>query len=356
MSVSALRSCRSLLFLPASNARAIAKARTLPADLVILDCEDAVKEEDKDAAREAAMEAFREGFGTRPAALRINAPDRPWHADDLRAAAAGRADFVVLPKVEDPQSVEAVAAATGKPVLAMIETPAGILAAPAIARASAALLAGTNDLASILRIPPGVGREGLAYSLQAIVLAARSAGVAVFDGVYNRLQDDDGLVAECREGRAFGFDGKCVIHPSQIDRVNSSFAPDESDCFGTRRRRAVRRADDRGHARGGCGGRPRQGAKRIVRLRPHQRAATPDQQGPKNEGNAAEHQRHQNDVEPGGIYEAGPDRDHGAKSADTGNQDADAEQYASQEPLHRTPAAARARCRRSTVSPSAPGR
>lgn len=221
---------RTALFLPASNPRAIAKARTLAADAVILDLEDAVAAADKASARAAAVLAVGEGMG-RPAAIRVNAHGTPEHQDDLTAVAASAADWVVLPKVETAGQAAAVAAAAGKPLLAMIETPAGVLAAPAIARAAgvAGLIAGTNDLAHELRLPPSAGREGLSYALQAIVLAARAGCVFALDGVFNGLDDRDGLAAECDQGRAFGFDGKTLIHPGQIATATRAFAPTSAE-------------------------------------------------------------------------------------------------------------------------------
>jgi (3S)-malyl-CoA thioesterase len=223
-----LRLCRSLLFLPASNPRAVAKARTLAADLVVLDLEDAVKPADKARARAAAVEAA-DGFAGR-CAIRINAR-APWHAADLEAVAASRADFVIVPMTSGPEAPCEAARATGKPVLAMIETARGVLAAAAIAPATAGLIAGTNDLAADLGLRPGGSRIPLATALQTILLAARAAGVAAFDGVYNRLDDAEGFAAQCAEGRALGFDGKSLIHPSQVDIANRLFgpAPDEVD-------------------------------------------------------------------------------------------------------------------------------
>ncbi|USI73163.1 HpcH/HpaI aldolase/citrate lyase family protein [Sphingomonas morindae] len=215
---------RTALFLPASRQRAIARARSLHPDLLILDLEDAVAEPDKASARAAAVAAVAEGFAV-PAAIRVNGGGTDWHAADLAAVAASRADLCVLPKAEDAAAIAAVAAAVARPVLAMIETPAGVLAAPAIAAAPgvAGLIAGTNDLAHQLRVP---GRAGLALALQAIVLAARAAGGLVLDGVWNRLDDPDGLAAECAEGRSYGFDGKTLIHPDQIAIAEAAFAPD----------------------------------------------------------------------------------------------------------------------------------
>lgn len=221
---------RSALFLPASNARAIAKARGLAADMVILDLEDAVAETLKAEAREAAVAATGEPFGDAIVSIRLNAADTAWHIDDLVALAGSRADLVVVPKVEEAAAVAKIADAVGRPVYAMIETPAGLLAAPGIAAADgvAGLIAGTNDLAHALRLPAG-GRAGLALALQTIVLAARAAGIVALDGVWNRLDDPDGLAAECAEGRGFGFDGKTLIHPAQIAVANRAFAPSEAE-------------------------------------------------------------------------------------------------------------------------------
>ena len=222
-----LRLCRSLLFLPASNARAIEKARGLPADMVILDCEDAVKAEDKDAARAAALEAAEQGFQADFCAIRINAPGSPWYGQDVVAMRRSKADFVVIPKAEGHQQMKDVGRLVERPLLAMIETAVGVLNAPSIAADTVGLIAGTNDLSADLAVPPGSGRAGLSYSLQAIVLAARSGGVAAFDGVYNGLEDEDGLRDQCEEGKAFGFDGKSLIHPSQIGTANRIFGPSE---------------------------------------------------------------------------------------------------------------------------------
>ena len=220
---------RSALFLPASNPRALAKARTLACDMVILDLEDAVADDAKDAARAAAVAAVAEGFGDRVAAIRLNGTDARWHGADVAALAASAAALVVVPKVESAGEAAAVAAGVGKPVYAMIETPAGVLAAPAIAAVPgvAGLIVGTNDLAHALRVP--AGRAGLAYALQAVVLAARLGGCIALDGVWNRLDDSEGLAAECAEGRSFGFDGKTLIHPGQIDIANAVFGPSDDE-------------------------------------------------------------------------------------------------------------------------------
>jgi len=219
---------RSILFLPASNPRAIAKAREAGADLVVLDLEDAVKTEDKAAARKAAVEAVADAW-TMPIAIRINGVGSKWHSPDLDAAARSKADLIVVPRAISAHLVRGVAEAVSKPVLAMIETAAGVLAAPQIAQVCAGLIAGTNDLRADLRLPLGASREPISASLQMIVLAARAAGIAVFDGVFNSLDDADGFVAEAVEGRRLGFDGKSLIHPNQIALCHQAFAPSEGE-------------------------------------------------------------------------------------------------------------------------------
>ena len=230
-----LRHCRSLLFLPASNERAIAKARTLDADLIILDLEDAVRPEDKAAARTQAIAACSEGFGDRLVAIRMNAQGTIHYGEDVVCVRRSAADYVILAKVESPRQAADAAWLTGKPILAMIETPRGVIDAAAIAPATRGLIAGTNDLCAELGIQPNQGRGGLIYALQRVVLAARAAGVAAFDGVYNGLEDDEGLEDECRQGRHFGFDGKSLIHPSQIATANRLFGPSDDDVAAARR-------------------------------------------------------------------------------------------------------------------------
>jgi citrate lyase subunit beta/citryl-CoA lyase len=217
---------RTALYLPASNPRAIAKARTLTVDLLILDLEDAVKPADKAAARHAAVAAAGEGMGC-PVAIRVNGVGTREHDLDIAAVATSAAAFVVLPKVEAASAAADVAMRAGKPLLAMIETPRGVLAAAAIADADgvAGLIAGTNDLAHELGIPPGAGRGGLGLALQMIVLAARAGGGWALDGVFNTLDDAQGLAEECRAGRAMGFDGKTLIHPNQVGIAAEAFGP-----------------------------------------------------------------------------------------------------------------------------------
>ena len=219
---------RSILFLPASNPRAIAKAREAGADLVVLDLEDAVKPDDKAGARKAAVEAVAERWPM-PVAIRINGVGTKWHSLDLDATARSQADFVVIPRAISAHLVRDVAETVDKPVLAMIETAAGVLAAPQIAQVCAGLVAGTNDLRADLHLPLDATREPISASLQMIVLAARAAGIAAFDGVFNRLDDIDGFAAEAEEGRRLGFDGKTLIHPSQVAPCNRAFGPGEAE-------------------------------------------------------------------------------------------------------------------------------
>jgi citrate lyase subunit beta/citryl-CoA lyase len=215
---------RSLLFLPASTPRAIAKAREAGADLVILDLEDAVKPQDKAAAREAAVKAVETSWPM-PVAIRINGVGTEWHSIDLDAVAQSKSDLIVVPRAISAHLVHDVAETAGRPVLAMIETAAGVLAAAEIAGESAGLIAGTNDLRADLRLPLDATREPISASLQLIVLAARAAGIAAFDGVFNGLDDTDGFLKEAEEGRRLGFDGKSLIHPNQIAPCHQAFAP-----------------------------------------------------------------------------------------------------------------------------------
>ncbi|MGE5563769.1 MAG: HpcH/HpaI aldolase/citrate lyase family protein [Bacillota bacterium] len=219
---------RSVLFLPASNPRAIAKAREAGADLVVLDLEDAVKPEDKDLARSAAVEAVAAPWPMR-VAIRVNGAGTQWHSLDLDAVASSRADLAVIPRAASAHLVHDMAETVSKPVLAMIETAAGVLAASEIAQASAGLIAGTNDLRADLRLPLDATREPISAALQMIVLAARAAGVAVFDGVFNNLEDRDGFLREAQDGRRLGFDGKSLIHPNQIAPCHRAFAPSEAE-------------------------------------------------------------------------------------------------------------------------------
>jgi citrate lyase subunit beta/citryl-CoA lyase len=225
---------RSVLFLPASNPRAITKAREAGPDLVVLDLEDAVKPGIKAGARDAAVEAVASQWPM-PVAIRINGVGTEWHSLDLDAVARSNVDLVVVPRAISAHLIHGVAEAVGKPVLAMIETAAGVLAAAEIAPEAAGLIAGTNDLSADLRLPAGAGRAPLQTALQTIILAARAAGVAAFDGVFNGLEDAEGFLAEAEEGRRLGFDGKSLIHPNQIAPCHRAFAPGEAELDRARR-------------------------------------------------------------------------------------------------------------------------
>jgi len=241
-----IRPRRSVLYVPASNARALEKARALPADGLILDLEDAVAPAAKVAARAAAVAAVRaRGFGPREVALRVNGLTTPWGLDDLAAVARVGADAIVLPKVEAPDEVhaaEAALAAAGAPaglaLWAMIETPRGVLAAAAIAGASprlACLVAGTSDLTKDLRARATPGRTEILTALALVVLAARANGLSALDGVHLDLADAPGFEAACRQGRDLGFDGKTLVHPRTVDAANRIFAPDEAEVAAARR-------------------------------------------------------------------------------------------------------------------------
>lgn len=220
---------RSLLYLPANRASAIAKARTLASDAVILDLEDAVQPDAKAQARAAAVAAaLAGGWGSRLLFCRVNAIGTPWHADDMAAAHVDGFAGIVVPKIDTAaQAAQVVAHGGGRPVLAMIETPAGVLNAPAIAATPgvAALIAGMADLANLLNCGSDAGRTPLLYSLSAIVIAARAAGIACFDGVCTEFRSEDAFRAEAGQGKLLGFDGKTLIHPSQVDPCNAVFSP-----------------------------------------------------------------------------------------------------------------------------------
>ena len=235
-----LRPHRSVLYVPADKPRAMEKAAGLDADAVIFDLEDAVAPEAKDGARDHLADALGRDWGRKLRLVRVNGAGTPWHGADLALAERTRPDAVLLPKVG---GAEAVALAAGAlpgqvAVWAMIETPAGVLAAPAIAAAPrmGGLVMGTNDLAKELR---SHGRAALAYALQRTVLAARAAGIVAIDGVCNAFRDEDALRAECAEGRAFGFDGKSLIHPLQIAVANAAFGPSEEEIDLARRQIAA---------------------------------------------------------------------------------------------------------------------
>jgi citrate lyase subunit beta/citryl-CoA lyase len=225
---------RSILFLPASNPRAVARARESSSDLVVLDLEDAVKPEDKADARNAALEAVSSNWPM-PVAIRFNGVGTEWHSLDVDSVARSGCDYAILPRAASAHLAREVREAVGKPLLAMIETAAGVLASNDIASEVEALIAGTNDLRTDLRLPLDATREPISAALQIIILAARANGVPAFDGVFNRLTDVDGFVAECMHGRSLGFDGKSLIHPDQIGPCNEAFGPSEDEVESARR-------------------------------------------------------------------------------------------------------------------------
>lgn len=227
-----VRPRRSALYLPASNLKAIAKARTLDADVVILDLEDAVAPEMKALARDQAVAAAREGgFGSRELVIRINGLDTEWGAADIAAVAAAGADAVLVPKVASSAGVAAYRAQLGGlPLWAMIETCAALfrldeIAATAEEMGLACLVMGTNDLAKEMRARLTPERTAFHPALAMTVVAARSAGIAVLDGVFNAIEDEALLRAQCEQGVEFGFDGKTLIHPAQIAICNAAFSP-----------------------------------------------------------------------------------------------------------------------------------
>ena len=233
--VSSVRPYRSVLYIPASKARALEKAKTLPVDAIIFDLEDAVTADEKVNARALLKETLAQGgFGDRVRIVRINGLDTEWGRDDAEAVRDMQADVVLLPKVGSPDDVDALAAITGdKPIWAMMETPRGMLNAAAVAAhpLMSGFVMGTNDLAKELNTRFRADREPLMTSLDLCLLAAKSEGVIIIDGVYNAFKDDAGLEVECAQGRDMGFDGKSLIHPAQVDVTNRAFAPspDEID-------------------------------------------------------------------------------------------------------------------------------
>jgi len=231
---------RSVLYMPSTNERALEKARTLPVDALILDLEDAVGPDHKEAAREKACAAAASGaYGEREVTIRVNGTGTRWHDEDLAAACAAGPAGIVVPKVDGADEVRALVAAMerhGAPdhtrLWAMVETPQAVLAVGEIASASprlAVLVMGTNDLVKELGARHVPGREPLLTSLALTLLAARSAGIAVLDGVFNDVSDPEGFEAECRQGRDLGFDGKTLIHPAQVAPCNQVFAPSQDE-------------------------------------------------------------------------------------------------------------------------------
>jgi citrate lyase subunit beta/citryl-CoA lyase len=222
--------------MPSSNERALEKAKTIPCDGLILDLEDAVAPDAKPEAREKACAAVRSGaYGKRELTIRINGADTEWHEADLAAAAQAGPDAIVVPKVDSAdavlQLVESMArhgAPEHTKLWAMVETPYAMLHAEEIASASerlTVLVMGTNDLAKELYAEHVPGRQPLLTGLGLALLAARATGKVIIDGVYNDVKDTDGFLAECRQGREMGFDGKTLIHPGQVEGANEAFAP-----------------------------------------------------------------------------------------------------------------------------------
>ena len=227
---------RSVLYMPGSKERALEKAKGLSADVLILDLEDAVTPAEKDAARQMVVEAVKGGgYGGREIVIRINGLDTEWGADDLAAAASCGPDAVLIPKVESAAMVHdvearlsAAVAPEGMSIWAMMETPLGMLNAAEIAGASkrlACLVMGTNDLVKDLGAAHTADRLPVVTALGLCMLAARAYGQVILDGVYNAFKDEDGLRASCEQGKAFGFDGKTLIHPAQLDVTNQVFGP-----------------------------------------------------------------------------------------------------------------------------------
>ena len=239
-----IRPRRSVLYMPGSNARALEKARTLPADGVILDLEDAVAPDAKLEARTRVVETVKAGgFGPREVVIRVNGLDTPWGSDDIEAAASARPDAILIPKVQDPEQLVTVGRrleALGVPaetrVWAMIETPLAIFAVKDIAAAArdpitrlAVFVMGTNDLAKETRAALIPGRAPMYPWLTLSVAAAHAYGIDVLDGVWNQFQDMEGFKAECQQGVELGMDGKTLIHPAQIEPCNTAFSPPEAE-------------------------------------------------------------------------------------------------------------------------------
>ena len=230
---------RSVLYMPGANTRALEKAKSLPADSLILDLEDAVAPDTKAAARENILAALGAGFGHREAVVRINGLNTPWGLDDLKAFVNSKADAIVLPKVESAEQIQAVAehfkqmnAPETMTIWAMIETPMAIFKLPEICSAYPlleTLVLGTSDLVKDLHARHTPGRVESLTALSLSVLAARAHHLCVLDGVHLSLDDEAGLVASCIQGRDMGFDGKTLIHPSQISAANDTFGPSPAE-------------------------------------------------------------------------------------------------------------------------------
>ena len=224
---------RSVLFVPGSNPRMLEKAHGLPCDVVVLDLEDSVAPEAKEAARDAVCAALKD-FSHRETVVRINAPASLWGQADLEAVQAARPDAILLPKVEGAADIAAAKASV--PLWAMIETPRAVLNVTQIAASGVACLAmGTNDLLKTMQGQPLPDRRNLWWPMSQTVMAARAHGLSVLDGTHNAIDDLEGFAASCAQGRAFGFDGKTLIHPLQIGPCNRAFAPSAEEIAQARR-------------------------------------------------------------------------------------------------------------------------
>ncbi len=241
-----IRPRRSVLYMPGSNARALEKAQTLPADTLILDLEDAVAPDAKELARQQVCDAVTaRGFGKREIVVRINALSTPWGDADLAAAAGAKPDAILVPKISSPRDLHEIDARLMRAgaqdaiaVWAMVETPRAILDIAAIAAAGgrlACFVMGTNDLIKEIRGHHTADRLNLSAALGLSVLAARANDLAVIDGVYNDIQDANGFLATCIQAKSFGFDGKTLIHPSQVEPCNAVFAPSGEEVVAARR-------------------------------------------------------------------------------------------------------------------------
>jgi citrate lyase subunit beta / citryl-CoA lyase len=240
--MSDIRPRRSVLYMPGSNARALEKARTLPADALILDLEDAVAPDAKDLAREQVCAAVAaRGFGKREIIIRINALTTAWGEADLAAAMKAEPDAILVPKISSPGELQAIDAKmknAASALWAMVETPLAILNIGAIAGAGGRLscfVMGTNDLIKEVRGNHTKDRMNLAAALGLSVAAARAYNLAIIDGVFNDIQDSDGFAAICAQGRSFGFDGKTLIHPTQVEPCNAIFAPSPEEVDSARK-------------------------------------------------------------------------------------------------------------------------
>ena len=235
-----MRPFRSVLYIPGSKDRALDKARGLPVDAIIFDLEDAVSPDAKVEARGTLKAALEQGgFGKRYKIIRINGLDTEWGAEDIAALRDAPADAILVPKVNGAADIDAVKMLLGndRPIWAMIETPAGVLNSSEIAAHPAleGFVAGTNDLAKELNCRTRPDRLPMQMSLQMMLLAARGNDVIAVDGVYNQFKDEEGLRAECEQGRDLGFDGKTLIHPAQVAVTNECFAPSEAELDLSRR-------------------------------------------------------------------------------------------------------------------------